>query len=393
MSSELLLGIGPRLAAARAAKGLSTAEVASKLRLGLRQVEALEAEAFEQLPGEVFVRGFIRNYARFLELDPDELLPSQEVVVAEQVTVPTTNVRFQPSPLQRWLLLPIGGAVLFFALVALLYAWLSSGEQAVLEQPVLEEPQASPQPPAPATSEVPTDAAAAPAAAESSTPVPAAAPAPATEPAAAKPAALPVAPANRPSVVDLGKVVVPPLAPASPPAAAAGTTAQPTGKSLTEVVKPFAPVAAKPVQPMIESPRVVAPVVARPAVAPPPAAAAVAKPAPIAAEPARSSAKPAELHKLVFQPTEDSWVQVIDGSGQRFSKLIRAGSSESLNGVPPFRMVIGNAATVRLSHDGKPVDLKPFIGERVARLKLSDEGANKMAPPDTGAKPQASPNQ
>lgn len=391
MSSELLLGIGPRLAAAREAKGLSTAEVASKLRLGVRQVEALEAEAFEQLPGEVFVRGFIRNYARFLELDPDELLPSQEVVVAEQVTVPTTNVRFQPSPLQRWLLLPIGGAVLFFALVALLYAWLSSGEQAVLEQPALEEPQASPQP-APATSEVPTDAAAVPAAAESSTSVPAA-PAPATEPAAPKPAAMPVAPANRLSVVDLGKVVVPPLAPASSQTAAAGTTAQPTAKSLTEVVKPFAPVAAKPVQPMIESPRVVAPVVAKPAIAPTPPAAAVAKPVPTAVEPVRSPARPAELHKLVFQPTEDSWVQVIDGSGQRFSKLIRAGSSESLNGVPPFRMVIGNAATVRLSHDGKPVDLKPFIGERVARLKLSDEGANKMAPPDTGVKPQASPNQ
>lgn len=391
MSSDLLLGIGPRLAAAREAKGLSAAEVASKLRLGVRQVEALEAEAFEQLPGEVFVRGFIRNYARFLEIDPEELLPSQEVVVAEQVTVPTTNVRFQPSPLQRWLLLPIGGAVLFFALVALLYAWLSSGEQAVLEQPVLEEPLASPSPlpaPAAATAEASVDTAT-PAAAVSSTPMPAAsAPAPTVEPAASKPAAALVTPANRPSVVDMGKPVVPPLATASPSPAAAGAVVQSAAKPVPDTVKPFAPVAAKPTAPAIAPPKVVVPAAAKPAVAPTPPATPVTKPAPAALEPAR----PADSHKLVFQPTEDSWIQVIDGSGQRFSKLIRAGSSESLNGVPPFRMVIGNAATVRLTHDGKPVDLKPFIGERVARLKLSDEGASKVAPPDSGAKPQINQN-
>ena len=378
MSSEALLGIGPRLAAAREASGMSTAEVAAKLRLGLRQVEALEADAFEQLPGEVFVRGFVRNYARLLELDPEALLPNQEVVVAEQLTVPSTNVRFQPSPLQRWLLLPAGGAILFFALVALLYAWLSSGEQAVLEQPIQEEAQAV-QPLVPVPVPVPAEESAAPADSAAPTAEVAAAPQVAEAP-ADKPASAPLPPANRPSIVDMSKSAVPPMAAPTtlPQAVAASASAQAVAKPAPAVAKPFAPVSAKPVPPAIEPPKTAAPIAPKLLAAP---ATAVSPPAP--AKPAASN-KLANAHKLVFQPAEDSWIQVIDASGQRFSKLIRAGSSESLNGVPPFRMVIGNAATMRLSHDGKTIDLKPFIGERVARLKLGEEGASRMAPPDAG---------
>lgn len=383
MSSETLQGIGPKLAAAREAKGLSTAEVASKLRLGVRQVEALEADAFDRLPGEVFVRGFVRNYARFLELDAEELLPSQEIAVAEQLTVPSTNVRFQPSPLQRWLLLPLGSAILFFALVALLYAWLSSGEQSVLEQPVLEVQQ----PLQPPVTQAATEAQATAAAGESGQPLDASQ---ATAKAAdAVPSKLepPAAPANKPSIVDAAKPLVPPLAANTPPPVnTAQTVAPASAKPLPEVAKPSVPVLAKPVAPAVEPPKTAAPVAPRAPVVPAPLVAAsaanAAKPAP-AAEQVNpvASTKPADSHKLLFQPTEDSWVQVIDGSGQRFSKLIRAGSSEFLAGMPPFRMVIGNAATMRLSHDGKLVDLKPFIGEKVARLKLSDEGASKMTPP------------
>lgn len=387
MSSEALQGIGPKLAATRAAKGLSTAEVAAKLRLGVRQVEALEADAFEQLPGEVFVRGFVRNYARFLELDPEELLPSQEVAVAEQLTVPSTNVRFQPSPLQRWLLLPLGSAVLFFALVALLYAWLSSGEQAVLEQPALEEHQALQQPvPVSPVVEPSADAVPAAGAGEPSAQPPTTA-APQTTEAPAASLGNATAPANRPSVVDAAKPVAPPLAASAPaPVNTPPLAAMPSApaKTLPEVAKPAAPALAKPVAPVVAPPKPAAPVAAKFPVAPAtaPVAVPVAKPAPAPLGPAVAEpAKPAGTHKLVFQPAEDSWVQVIDGGGQRYSKLIRAGSSESLSGTPPFRMVIGNAATMRLSHDGKTVDLRPFIGEKVARLKLSDEGASKMAPP------------
>lgn len=68
------LSAGRQLAAAREAQGLTVEEVVRHTKLSTRQVLALEADAYDQLPGPVFVRGFIRNYARHLQLDPVPLL-------------------------------------------------------------------------------------------------------------------------------------------------------------------------------------------------------------------------------------------------------------------------------------------------------------------------------
>lgn len=68
------LSPGQQLAAAREAQGLTVEEVVRHTKLSTRQVLALEADAYDRLPGPVFVRGFIRNYARHLQLDPVPLL-------------------------------------------------------------------------------------------------------------------------------------------------------------------------------------------------------------------------------------------------------------------------------------------------------------------------------
>lgn len=65
---------GAVLAAAREELNLSVADVARHLKLSPAQVEALEEGAYERLPGRVFVRGFLRNYAKLLGLDPQPLL-------------------------------------------------------------------------------------------------------------------------------------------------------------------------------------------------------------------------------------------------------------------------------------------------------------------------------
>jgi cytoskeleton protein RodZ len=65
---------GARLKAAREAAGLSVDVVAQQLKLAPRQVKALEDDDFQRLPGRTFVRGFARNYARFVQLDPDAVL-------------------------------------------------------------------------------------------------------------------------------------------------------------------------------------------------------------------------------------------------------------------------------------------------------------------------------
>src|SRR5918996_427226 len=68
------LSAGALLAAAREELNLSVSEVARHLKLSPAQVEALEEGAYERLPGRVFVRGFLRNYAKLLGLDPQPLL-------------------------------------------------------------------------------------------------------------------------------------------------------------------------------------------------------------------------------------------------------------------------------------------------------------------------------
>jgi cytoskeleton protein RodZ len=71
-----------------------------------------------------------------------------------------------------------------------------------------------------------------------------------------------------------------------------------------------------------------------------------------------------------FEPAQDAWIQVVDAKGSRFSKLVRAGSVESFSGEPPFRLVVGEAALVKLTYNGHGIDLTPFIGQKVARLTL-----------------------
>ncbi|HEY2862967.1 MAG TPA: RodZ domain-containing protein [Casimicrobiaceae bacterium] len=67
-------GPGTQLRVAREAAGLSLDQVAQQLKLAPRQVKALEEENFGELPGRTFTRGFLRNYARLLNLDPDLLV-------------------------------------------------------------------------------------------------------------------------------------------------------------------------------------------------------------------------------------------------------------------------------------------------------------------------------
>lgn len=65
---------GELLRRTRLDQGLNLQGVASYLHLTPRQVEALEAGRYEELPGEVYIRGFLKNYARFLGVNPNQVL-------------------------------------------------------------------------------------------------------------------------------------------------------------------------------------------------------------------------------------------------------------------------------------------------------------------------------
>jgi len=67
-------GPGALLREAREAAGMAPEALAQRLRLEPRVIEALEAEAYERLPGPAFTKGYLRALAKELGIDPAPLL-------------------------------------------------------------------------------------------------------------------------------------------------------------------------------------------------------------------------------------------------------------------------------------------------------------------------------
>ena len=89
---------------ARMARNLSVDDVSRQLRISGQQVEAIEKEDFDQLPGRTFVRGFVRNYASLLQLDAHaimKMLPGPATVVAHVEHTPFKIQEMQPSSRER----------------------------------------------------------------------------------------------------------------------------------------------------------------------------------------------------------------------------------------------------------------------------------------------------
>lgn len=84
---------GAVLARAREAKGLSIDDVSRQLKLSPAQLRALEADDHSSLPSPVFVRGFLRSYARMVGADISSLLPAS--------TAPSAVVQQPSNTLQQ----------------------------------------------------------------------------------------------------------------------------------------------------------------------------------------------------------------------------------------------------------------------------------------------------
>jgi cytoskeleton protein RodZ len=123
------------------------------------------------------------------------------------------------------------------------------------------------------------------------------------------------------------------------------------------------------------------PAAALPAAAPPvTAAAAVAQdvPATEVAAPAEAES-PAAVAPAVASSVlhlefgAEAWTEIKDSSGRMLHRQLNpAGSSVEIHGQPPFDLVIGNAAQARMTYNGRPIDLKPFIDVTVARFTLEE---------------------
>ena len=94
--------------------------------------------------------------------------------------------------------------------------------------------------------------------------------------------------------------------------------------------------------------------------------------APDEVRPAAETPAPADGgHRIVMRFERESWVEIRGRDGKILtSELNRAGSERTVEGIPPFALVIGNAQHVRLSYDDRPIDLTPHVKVEVARFTL-----------------------
>ena len=93
-SASVVQSVGHLLRNARTAKGLSIDDISRQLRLSVQQIEAIEKEDFEKLPGRTFLRGFIRNYANLVQLNPVpllQMLPESTRVISTYERTPFKN--------------------------------------------------------------------------------------------------------------------------------------------------------------------------------------------------------------------------------------------------------------------------------------------------------------
>ncbi len=123
--------LGQYLRSAREARGINLHDAAQQTRISAAYLKALEEEDFSKLPGEVFVRGFLKNYGKFLRLDESQVLkkygelsPPTSGAVPVAVKEPETAVRQQKKPHSTSIEPFLWGAGIVIALVLFLFTSL-----------------------------------------------------------------------------------------------------------------------------------------------------------------------------------------------------------------------------------------------------------------------------
>jgi cytoskeletal protein RodZ len=109
--------VGQLLRRQRLERRMSVEEISRTTRMPMSSVERIEADRFDELPGEVFVRGFLKSYARAVGLLPDDVLAryTSSRRVAFVTPLPLTNSIARPARGRRY------GVALAFVLLLILF--------------------------------------------------------------------------------------------------------------------------------------------------------------------------------------------------------------------------------------------------------------------------------
>ncbi|NOR72603.1 MAG: hypothetical protein GQ467_01835 [Mariprofundaceae bacterium] len=112
---ELLLELSGCLKRAREAQQLSIEEIALSLKLRLVYLHALESGNWDEMPGEVYAIGFLKQYAAYLDVDVSEsvkLLKTGEYILTKPLTFPDAPL----APNKTWVIVAALAFIVLFIL-------------------------------------------------------------------------------------------------------------------------------------------------------------------------------------------------------------------------------------------------------------------------------------
>ncbi len=120
--------IGTYLKRERELRGISLEEIARATKINIRLLEALESDDLSSLPPPVFVKGFVRSYAQYIGLDPDDaVLRYEDYLEREREEVRAVEEGRERRGLLKAVV--IGGLLLMALLVVFLVSLLKEAEK------------------------------------------------------------------------------------------------------------------------------------------------------------------------------------------------------------------------------------------------------------------------
>lgn len=313
-------GFGAMLREARESLGISIGDVSSRTRLSVDQIRAIEEENLERLPEPVYVRAFLRAYAKAIDIDYEPLVNDYVtrcggggVRIPEHAPEEAfREVAYYDSPRpSRW---KFAGLLVLIVVVTLGIWGVYSGTFARLME------------------------------------------ADGTEAAKVENGVSEVAPSVAPAP-EAPKTTAPvEVADASKPAAPAAPEATPAPETASQTTSPAAP--AETPAPVTEAPATPAAPVEAPAAATEAAA-------------QTTEAAPAETYAAEFHTSASCWVHVIAPDGQNLiAREMKPGETQSVALPAGTRVTVGNPPALILTLDGHPYDLGGVTQRGVARFVI-----------------------
>ncbi|HEY7131825.1 MAG TPA: helix-turn-helix domain-containing protein, partial [Candidatus Limnocylindrales bacterium] len=135
------LSLPERLYAARERKGVDLYRAERDTKIRARYLAALEQGEYGEMGGDVYIKGFLRNYATYLGLDPEEVIaqwrkergnalaPKQVIATPRPIAQPRPGLQFSPG---------VVVAALLTILIAAIGVWLGVQVMRFAKPPTLE---------------------------------------------------------------------------------------------------------------------------------------------------------------------------------------------------------------------------------------------------------------